>query len=209
MGKKSKGLNSGKISTCVAGTFKNNHKVCIFILQSIWSPNIVIHCTHWELSLSCTWVCRQQSQRKFSNSSHNSSENLEVFSRSECSSATNTDAKVYLSEAVGSLQTKGPSEGQRYRACHCCGICFSDGTDAVHEGRQTAGAPICDPFSLSTMQDVTQRGPALLSVSWPHTLPNLCPINFIGTDIFCGNQSWITTLFFMLFELLKLLFPLD
>lgn len=108
MGKKSKGLNSGKISTSVAGAFKNNHKVCIFILQSIWSPNIVIHCSHWELSLRRTWVCRQQPQHMFSNSSHNSSENLEAFIRSECSSATNTDAKVYLSEAVGSLQAKGP-----------------------------------------------------------------------------------------------------
>lgn len=35
-------------------------------------------------------------------------------------------------------------------------------------------------------------------VSWPPTLPNLCPTNFARTDTFCGNQIWSKILSFIL-----------
>ena len=104
-----------------------------------------------------------------------------------------------------------PSEGQHYRK-HCClgvriflmiQITMPEGSQTDWVGDQFMTLPLWVLCGIQLREMLL-----LFSVSWPPTLPNLCPINLAGTDIFCGNQIWITILSFIPFELLKLLFPL-
>jgi len=102
------------------------------------------------------------------------------------------------------------SEGQHSRK-HCLfgSSNFSDNTNILPQGWQTdwVGDQFM-AFPLWILHGIQLRATLLLFlVSWPPTLPNLCPINSAGTDIFCGNQIWATILSFILWAP-KPLFPL-
>ena len=67
---------------------------------------LTVHTGNYHLARHM-WVCEQQSSCLLSDSSHSTFENLDVFIRSECSSASSIKVKTCLSEATGRLQSKG------------------------------------------------------------------------------------------------------
>lgn len=83
-------------------TRESMHIYTLDYLEPKDSVFLTVHIENYHLA-RCMWVCGQQSSCLLSDSSHNSFENLEVFSRPECSSAANINVKVCLSEATAGL----------------------------------------------------------------------------------------------------------
>lgn len=150
----------------------------------------VLHTVHSQnchfASYMC--ICRQRSLCLLSDSSHSSYENPEVFIRPESSPAANTDVKTCLSENTeGGCNEKATWVTIWGTALQKTllfgGLNFSGDTNTMLEGSNTdwlgdqfMSLPLC---VLHVIQ--------LRRMLWPPTLPDLCPINFVGTDILCES----------------------
>lgn len=118
---------------------------------------LTVHIENYQLAKM--WVCGQ-SWCLFSDFSHSSFANLEAFIRSD-SSATNTNIKRHLSEATGSLQTKGNISCLLWEVItetttvEALGL-FWWYRHCISTARLT-GTHIYDPSNLGAVQDITPR----------------------------------------------------